>query len=115
YNLTMLIRMPYGGVIRALEHHSESTETLYAQIPGLKVVIPSTPYDAKGFLISAIQDPDPVIFMEPKRIYRAFRQEVPEDHYELPIGKAKVLQEGERSEEHTSELQSRFDLVCRLL
>src|SRR5699024_8713716 len=95
YNLPMVIRMPYGGGIRALEHHSESTEALYAQIPGLKVVIPSTPYDAKGFLISAIQDPDPVIFMEPKRIYRAFRQEVPEDHYELPIGKAKVLQEGE--------------------
>src|SRR5699024_9789046 len=93
--LPMVIRMPYGGGIRALEHHSESTEALYAQIPGLKVVIPSTPYDAKGFLISAIQDPDPVIFMEPKRIYRAFRQEVPEDHYELPIGKAKVLQEGE--------------------
>lgn len=95
YTLPMVIRAPYGGGIRALEHHSESTEALYAQIPGLKVVIPSTPYDAKGLLIAAIRDPDPVLFLEPKRIYRAFRQEVPEDSYVLPIGKAKVLQEGE--------------------
>lgn len=78
YTLPMVIRAPYGGGIRALEHHSESTEALYAHIPGLKVVIPSTPYDAKGLLIAAIRDPDPVIFLEPKRIYRAFRQEVPE-------------------------------------
>ena len=91
----MFIRAPYGGGIRALEHHSESTEAIYAQIPGLKVVIPSTPYDAKGLLIAAIRDPDPVLFLEPKRIYRAFRQDVPEDSYELPIGKAKVVKEGE--------------------
>ena len=91
----MVIRAPYGGGIRALEHHSESTEAIYAQIPGLKVVIPSTPYDAKGLLIAAIRDPDPVLFLEPKRIYRAFRQDVPEDSYELPIGKAKVAKEGE--------------------
>lgn len=95
YNLPMVIRAPYGGGIRALEHHSESTEALYAQIPGLKVVIPSTPYDAKGLLIAAMRDPDPVLFLEPKRIYRAFRQEVPEEAYVLPIGKAKVLEEGE--------------------
>ncbi|MGO1468800.1 MAG: alpha-ketoacid dehydrogenase subunit beta [Tissierella sp.] len=95
YTMPMVIRMPYGGGIRALEHHSESTEALYAQIPGLKVVIPSTPYDAKGLLIAAIKDPDPVVFLEPKRIYRAFRQEVPEEAYELPIGKARVLEEGE--------------------
>ena len=95
YNLPMVIRAPYGGGIRALEHHSESTEALYAQIPGLKVVIPSTPYDAKGLLIAAIRDPDPVIFWEPKRIYRAFKQEVPEEAYEIPLGKAKILQEGE--------------------
>ncbi len=95
YTLPMVIRAPYGGGIRALEHHSESTEALYAHIPGLKVVIPSTPYDAKGLLIAAIRDPDPVIFLEPKRIYRAFRQEVPEEAYELPIGKAKSVQEGE--------------------
>jgi len=95
YNLPMVIRAPYGGGIRALEHHSESTEALYAQIPGLKVVIPSTPYDAKGLLIAAIRDPDPVLFWEPKRIYRAFKQEIPEDAYEIPLGKAKILQEGE--------------------
>ena len=94
YTLPMVIRMPYGGGIRALEHHSESTEAMYAQIPGLKVVIPSTPYDAKGLLIAAIRDPDPVVFLEPKRIYRAFRQDVPEESYELPIGKAKIVQEG---------------------
>lgn len=94
YNLPMVIRMPYGGGIRALEHHSESTEAMYAQIPGLKVVIPSTPYDAKGLLIAAIRDPDPVLFLEPKRIYRAFKQDVPEESYELPIGKAKIVKEG---------------------
>lgn len=95
YSLPMVIRAPYGGGIRALEHHSESTEAMYAHIPGLKVVIPSTPYDAKGLLIAAIRDPDPVLFLEPKRIYRAFRQDVPVEAYELPIGKAKLVQEGE--------------------
>lgn len=93
--LPMVIRAPYGGGIRALEHHSESTEAMFAHIPGLKVVIPSTPYDTKGLLIAAIRDPDPVLFLEPKRIYRAFRQEVPEEAYALPIGKAKIVQEGE--------------------
>lgn len=95
YTLPMVIRAPYGGGIRALEHHSESTEALFAQIPGLKMVIPSTPYDAKGLLIAAIRDPDPVLFWEPKRIYRAFKQDVPEGAYEIPIGKAKILEEGE--------------------
>lgn len=95
YALPMVIRTPYGGGIRALEHHSESTEALYAQIPGLTVVIPSTPYDAKGLLIAAIRSPNPVIFMEPKRIYRAFKQEIPEGDYEIPLGKAKIVQEGE--------------------
>jgi pyruvate dehydrogenase E1 component beta subunit len=92
----MVIRMPYGGGIRALEHHSESMEAIWGHIPGLKVVIPSTPYDAKGLLIAAIRDDDPVIFMEPKRVYRAFKQEVPEDAYTLPIGKARVLTPGEQ-------------------
>ena len=94
-HLPMVIRAPYGGGIRALEHHSESTEAMFAHIPGLKVVIPSTPYDAMGLLIAAIRDPDPVLFLEPKRIYRAFKQEVPEDAYTLPIGKAKVIQSGD--------------------
>lgn len=95
YNLPMVIRMPYGGGIRALEHHSESLEAIFSHIPGLKVVIPSTPYDTKGLLLSAIRDPDPVIFMEPKRIYRAFKQEVPEEDYTVPIGKAKIVKKGE--------------------
>ena len=94
YNLPMVIRMPYGGGVRALEHHSESLEDIFAQTPGLKVVIPSTPYDTKGLLLAAIRDPDPVIFLEPKRIYRAFKQEVPKEDYVLPIGKAKLVSEG---------------------
>lgn len=94
HSVPMVLRMPYGGGIRALEHHSEAIETLLAHIPGLKVVIPSTPYDAKGLLASAIQDPDPVIFLEPKRIYRAFKQEVPETEYLVPIGKARLVQKG---------------------
>lgn len=94
YGLPIVVRFPVGGGIRALEHHSESLEALFGQIPGLKVVMPSTPYDAKGLLISAIEDQDPVIFMEPKRIYRSGKQEVPEEMYRIPIGKAKVVKEG---------------------
>lgn len=95
WSLPMVIRFPYGGGIRALEHHSESMEILYAHIPGLKVVIPSTPYDAKGLLIAALRDPDPVIFAEPKRIYRSVKQEVPDEAYTLPIGKASVVRQGD--------------------
>lgn len=96
FTVPLVIRIPYGGGINALEHHSESPEAYFGHTPGLKVVIPSTPYDAKGLLISAIEDPDPVIFMEPKRIYRAIKQEVPEEEYRIPLGKAKVLQQGEQ-------------------
>lgn len=94
YTSEMVIRMPYGGGINALEHHSESIEAIWAHIPGLKVVIPSTPHDAKGLMISAIESEDPVFFMEPKRIYRAIKQEVDEESFSIPIGKAKVVQEG---------------------
>jgi pyruvate dehydrogenase E1 component beta subunit len=90
----LVIRTPYGGGIHAPEHHSDSPEAILAHIPGIKVVIPSTPYEAKGLLLSAIRDPDPVIFMEPKRIYRAIREEVPEGDYTIPLGKARLLQEG---------------------
>jgi len=90
----LVIRTPYGGGIHAPEHHSESPEAILAHIPGLKVVIPATPYEAKGLLLSSIRDPDPVIFMEPKRIYRAIREEVPEGDYTIPLGKARVVQEG---------------------
>lgn len=94
FNVPMVIRFPYGGGINAIEHHSESPEALYAHIPGLKVVVPSTPHDAKGLLISAIESDDPVIFMEPKRIYRAIKQEVNDEKFTIPIGKAKILTEG---------------------
>jgi len=90
----LVVRFPYGGGIRALEHHNESPETYFVHTAGLKVVIPSNPYDTKGLLIAAIRDPDPVIFMEPKRIYRAIRDEVPENAYTVEIGKANVLREG---------------------
>lgn len=90
----MVIRMPYGGGINALENHSESMEALFGHMPGLKVVIPSTPGDAKGLMISAIESEDPIIFMEPKRIYRAIKQEVNLDKYRIPLGKARIIHPG---------------------
>jgi pyruvate dehydrogenase E1 component beta subunit len=92
--IPLTIRIPVGGGIHAPELHSDSPEAIYAHTPGIKVVMPSSPYDAKGLLISAIRDPDPVMFFEPKRIYRAFREEVPEDEYTIPIGKAKIVEQG---------------------
>lgn len=94
YTVPMVVRMPYGGGIHPPEHHSESYEALLVNTPGLKVIIPSTPYDAKGLLASAIRDDDPVVFMESERIYRAFREEVPSGEYTIPIGKARVVREG---------------------
>lgn len=90
----MVMRAPYGGGIRALEHHSESREAIYAHTPGLKVVIPSGPRNARALLHSAIQDPDPVIYYEPKACYRLFREDVPETMETLPIGKAQVVKQG---------------------
>jgi pyruvate dehydrogenase E1 component beta subunit len=90
----LVIRVPYGGGIHAPEHHSESPEAILAHTPGIKVVIPSTPYEAKGLLLSSIRDPDPVLFLEPKRIYRAIREEVPGGDYTIPLGKARLVQEG---------------------
>jgi len=94
FTCPLVIRTPYGGGIHAPEHHSDSPEAILAHIPGIKVVIPSTPYEAKGLLLSSIRDPDPVIFMEPKRIYRAIREEVPEGDYAIPLGEARLVQEG---------------------
>jgi pyruvate dehydrogenase E1 component beta subunit len=94
FTIPMVLRFPYSGGIRAPEHHSESPEVLFAHIPGLKVVIPSTPFDAKGLLIASIRDPDPVVFMEPKKVYRAIKQDVPLEHYALPLGQALVAEEG---------------------
>jgi pyruvate dehydrogenase E1 component beta subunit len=94
FTVPLVVRMPYGGGIRALEHHSESMEAIFAHAPGLKVVIPADPYDAKGLLVAAVRDPDPVIFMEPARVYRAIKMEVPEELYTLPLGKARVVRPG---------------------
>lgn len=92
--IPMTVRVPWGGGIHAPELHSDSPEAIYAHTPGLKVVIPSTPTDAKGLLLSAIRDPDPVVFFEPKRVYRSHREFVPEEEYLIPIGEAKVVAEG---------------------
>jgi pyruvate dehydrogenase E1 component beta subunit len=92
----LVMRVPVGGGIRALEHHSDSPEALYAQIPGLKVTIPSSPKDAKGLLLACLSEnnKDPTVFMEPKRLYRAFKEEVPDGEYETELGRARVLREG---------------------
>lgn len=94
YHVPLVIRAPYSGGIRSPEHHAESPEAYYAHTPGLKVVIPANPYDAKGLLISAIRDPDPVIYLEPKKIYRSMRQDVPAGDYTVPLGEAQIAREG---------------------
>jgi len=95
FSCPMVIRAPYGGGIRAPEHHSESKEAFFVHEPGLKVVIPSTPADTKGLLIAAIRDRDPVVFLEPKLIYRAFRDDVPEGDFEVPLGEAATRRKGD--------------------
>ncbi|MBU9710278.1 alpha-ketoacid dehydrogenase subunit beta [Evansella tamaricis] len=94
YHSPVTIRSPFGGGVKTPELHADSLEGLMAQTPGLKVVIPSTPYDAKGLLISAIRDNDPVVFLEHMKLYRSFREEVPEEEYTIPLGKADIKREG---------------------
>ena len=94
FTVPLVVRMPYGGGIRALEHHSESMEAVFAHIPGLKVVIPADPIEAKGLLTAALREPDPVVFMEPARVYRAIKLDVPEEQYAIPLGKARLVREG---------------------
>lgn len=94
YHVPMVLRTPYGGGVRALEHHSESREAYYAHTPGLKMVIPSGPRNSRALMVSAIRDPDPVIFFEPKSLYRAFREEVPEKEETLPLGVPLKVREG---------------------
>lgn len=94
FSVPMVVRMPYGGGVHALEHHSESKEVFFSHIPGLKCVIPSSPRNARSLLVSAIRDPDPVVFMEPKALYRAFREEVPAEEESLPLGKSQRVREG---------------------
>jgi pyruvate dehydrogenase E1 component beta subunit len=94
FTAPMVIRIPFGGGIGAAEHHSESSEAVFAHTPGVKVVVPSTPHDAKGLLLAAVEDPDPVIFLEPIRMYRAMKQNVDDGHFTVPIGSAAVVHEG---------------------
>ncbi len=94
-NVPLTVRMPYGGGVRALEHHSESREVFYGHMPGMKLVIPSGPRNARALLIASIRDPDPVVFFEPKASYRAFREEVPEDDEPMELGRARVARQGD--------------------
>jgi pyruvate dehydrogenase E1 component beta subunit len=95
FTVPMVIRIPYGGGIGAAEHHSESTEAIYAQIPGIKVVVPSTPRDARGLLLAAVEDPDPVIVLEPIRLYRAVKEDIPEIYYKVEIGPVRIERSGD--------------------
>lgn len=94
YSCHLVVRAPYGGGIKGGHYHSQSSEAYFTHTAGLKVVIPSTPYDTKGLLLSSLRDPDPVIFLEPKRIYRAVKGEIPEGEFTVPIGKARIAREG---------------------
>ncbi|NTW36945.1 MAG: alpha-ketoacid dehydrogenase subunit beta, partial [Syntrophobacteraceae bacterium] len=94
FQVPMVLRCPYGGGVRALEHHSESREVYWAHTPGLKMVIPSTPRNARALLVSAIRDPDPVVFYEPKAVYRAYREEVPDEEETMPIGRSQIVRPG---------------------
>jgi len=94
FKMALVIRMPYGGGIRAVEHHSESREAYYAHTPGLYMVIPSGPRNARALLLASIRSPDPVIFFEPKAVYRSFKEEVPDEPETMPLGKASVVREG---------------------
>jgi pyruvate dehydrogenase E1 component beta subunit len=93
-SVPLVLRAPYGGGVRALEHHSESREAYFAHTPGLKMVLPSGPRNARALLVSAIRDPDPVIFFEPKAVYRAYREDVPEEEETIPLGQARIAREG---------------------
>jgi pyruvate dehydrogenase E1 component beta subunit len=94
FHCQMVVRMPYGGGVRALEHHSESEEQFYAHMPGLKMVIPSGPRTARALLVASIRDPDPVVFFEHKGLYHASKEEVPDETEVVPIGRAQIVQEG---------------------
>ncbi|MFP4312587.1 MAG: alpha-ketoacid dehydrogenase subunit beta, partial [Nitriliruptoraceae bacterium] len=91
----LVVRMPYGAGVKALEHHSESKEAFFAHIPGLKMVVPSGPRVARGLLVSAIRDPDPVVFFEPKAVYRSFKEEVPDEEETVPLGTSRVVRQGD--------------------
>ncbi len=94
FNCPLIVRMPMGGGVRALEHHSEAIEAMFGHVPGVKVVMASNPYDMKGLLFAALKEEDPVVFLESKKIYRSFKQEIPNEKYEVEIGKANIIKEG---------------------
>lgn len=116
FTVPMVVRMPYGAGVRALEHHSESKEAFYAHVPGLKMVVPSGPRAARALLVSAIRDPDPVVFFEPKMIYRAYREDVPDEEETLPIGTSRIAREGDDLTliAYGSMLQRALDVADRL-
>lgn len=127
WHVPMVIRAPYGAGVRAPEIHSDSMEALFTHMPGLKVVVPSNPYDAKGLIISAIEDPDPVLFLEPMKVYRAGRAEVPEEKYSVELGKAAQLKEGDDvtvfawgamvpiAEKAVEQAEKALDITCDVL
>jgi pyruvate dehydrogenase E1 component beta subunit len=94
FTCPLVVRAPYGGGVRTPEMHSDSLEGIFLQTPGIKVVVPSSPYDARGLLASAVADPDPVLFLENIKLYRSFRQEIPDEYYTIPLGQASTVQEG---------------------
>ena len=94
WNVPMVVRSPFGGGVHGALYHSQSIEAIFAHIPGLRVVVPSNPYDAKGMIISALRDPDPVLYFEHKRAYRAIKGEVPDGEYTVPLDRARVVREG---------------------
>lgn len=95
YSCPLVVRTPYGGGVKAPELHEESSEALFCHMPGLKVVVPATPYAAKGLLLASIDDPDPVLYLEPTRLYRLVKEEVPEEPYRVPLGKARIARSGD--------------------
>ncbi len=95
FNIPMVLRTPFGGGVKTPELHSDSLETIFMHSPGWKIAIPSNPYDAKGMLLAAIEDPDPVLFMESMPLYRSVKQEVPEEAYTVPLGQANIVKEGQ--------------------
>jgi 2-oxoisovalerate dehydrogenase E1 component beta subunit len=112
WRVPLVIRSPYGGGISGALYHSQSVEAFFAHVPGLKVVIPSTPYDAKGLLKSAVRDPNPVLFFEPKKGYRAIKGDVPEEDYTVPIGPARIAREGRDLSVYAYGMMAHYSLLA---
>ena len=113
WNVPMVIRAPFGGGVHGALYHSQSLEAMFCHVPGLRVVVPSNPYDAKGMLVAAIRDPDPVLYFEHKRAYRSIRGEVPEDEYTVPLDRARVARAGDDIVVFTLRPDGRHRPSCR--